>query len=87
MSVLESKQNYSGIAASSTGARPDLTPNTIARSQRPPTVDIALPDIHNPMCINAQAYTRTVWLPVTIKNGGEMEIRWRDSWDLSVFGN
>jgi len=31
--------------------------------------------------------TRTVWLPVTIKNKGEMEIRWRDSWDLSVFGN
>jgi hypothetical protein len=36
---------------------------------------------------NAQPNTRTVWLPVTIKNKGEMEIRWRDSWDLSVFGN
>jgi hypothetical protein len=36
---------------------------------------------------DAQPYTRTVWLPVTIKNKGEMEIRWRDSWDLSVFGN
>jgi hypothetical protein len=30
-------------------------------------------------------YTRTVWLPVTLKGIGEMEIRWRDSWDLSVF--
>jgi hypothetical protein len=27
----------------------------------------------------------TVWLPVTIKAKGEMEIRWRDNWDLSVF--
>ena len=30
--------------------------------------------------------TRTVWLPITIKGKAEMEIRWRDSWDLSVFG-
>ena len=29
--------------------------------------------------------TRTVWLPVTLKANGEMEIRWRDSWDLSLF--
>ena len=36
---------------------------------------------------NSHPDTRTVWLPVTIKNKGEMEIRWRDSWDLSVFGN
>jgi hypothetical protein len=36
---------------------------------------------------NALPYSRTVWLPVTIKSGGEMEIRWRDSWDLSLFGN
>ena len=36
---------------------------------------------------NSHPNTRTVWLPVTIKNKGEMEIRWRDSWDLSVFGN
>ncbi|MGO8748228.1 MAG: family 43 glycosylhydrolase [Thermoguttaceae bacterium] len=36
---------------------------------------------------NALSYSRTVWLPVTIKNKGEMEIRWRDSWDLSLFGN
>ena len=35
---------------------------------------------------NADANTRTVWLPVTIKHPGEMEIRWRDAWDLSVFG-
>jgi hypothetical protein len=28
---------------------------------------------------------RTVWLPVTLKGKGEMEIRWRDAWDLSVF--
>jgi hypothetical protein len=36
---------------------------------------------------NALPTTRTVWLPVTIKNKGDLEIRWRDSWDLSVFGN
>jgi beta-xylosidase len=36
---------------------------------------------------NAHPYTRTVWLPVVLKDKGEMEIRWRDSWDLSVFGN
>jgi hypothetical protein len=29
--------------------------------------------------------TRTVWLPVTLKANGEMEIRWRDWWDMSVF--
>ena len=34
---------------------------------------------------NAPPYARTVWLPVTLKGKGEMEIRWRDSWDLSVF--
>jgi hypothetical protein len=34
---------------------------------------------------NAFPYTRTVWLPITLKGKGEMEIRWRDSWDLSVF--
>lgn len=28
-------------------------------------------------------WNRTVWLPVTIKAPGEMEIRWRDSWALS----
>ncbi|MFZ4397624.1 MAG: family 43 glycosylhydrolase [Kiritimatiellia bacterium] len=27
----------------------------------------------------------SVWLPVTLKGKGEMEIRWRDNWDLSVF--
>jgi len=26
---------------------------------------------------------RTVWLPINFKNKGEMEIRWRDWWDLS----
>jgi hypothetical protein len=36
---------------------------------------------------NALPYTRSVWLPVTIKDRGKMEIRWRDSWDLSAFGN
>jgi hypothetical protein len=36
---------------------------------------------------NSPSYARTVWLPVTIKASGELEIRWRDSWDLSVFGN
>jgi hypothetical protein len=35
---------------------------------------------------NVEPNTRTVWLPVTIKRPGEMEIRWRDAWDLSVFG-
>jgi beta-xylosidase len=35
---------------------------------------------------NVDPNTRTVWLPVTIKSPGEMELRWRDSWDLSVFG-
>jgi hypothetical protein len=30
---------------------------------------------------------RTVWLPVTLRNKGEMEIRWRDSWNLAVFGD
>ncbi|HUT59411.1 MAG TPA: family 43 glycosylhydrolase [Phycisphaerae bacterium] len=34
---------------------------------------------------NGPPYTRTVWLPVTLKGKGEMEIRWRDNWDLSVF--
>ena len=34
---------------------------------------------------NAPPYARTVWLPVTLKGQGEMEIRWRDSWDVSVF--
>ena len=34
---------------------------------------------------NAQSTSRTVWLPVTIKDKGEMEIRWRDGWDLSLF--
>jgi len=33
----------------------------------------------------AAPYTRTVWLPITLKGKGEMEIRWYDSWDLSVF--
>ncbi len=28
---------------------------------------------------------RTVWLPVTIKSPGQLEIRWRDAWDPSVF--
>jgi len=28
---------------------------------------------------------RTVWLPVTIKAPGEMELRWRDSWALGDF--
>jgi hypothetical protein len=36
---------------------------------------------------NALPTSRTVWLPVTIKGKGEMELRWRDSWDLSAFGN
>ncbi len=36
---------------------------------------------------NAQSTTRTVWLPVTINSRGQLEIRWRNSWDLSVFGN
>jgi hypothetical protein len=35
---------------------------------------------------NVDPNTRTVWLPVTIKRPGELELRWRDSWDLSVFG-
>lgn len=30
-------------------------------------------------------WNRTVWLPVTIKASGEMEIRWRDSWTLGDF--
>jgi hypothetical protein len=34
---------------------------------------------------NAPPYARTVWLPVTVKANGEMEVRWRDNWDLSVF--
>ncbi|MGB2797645.1 MAG: family 43 glycosylhydrolase, partial [Phycisphaerae bacterium] len=34
---------------------------------------------------NTPPHARTVWLPVTLKEKGEMEIRWRDSWDLSVF--
>jgi hypothetical protein len=29
-------------------------------------------------------HTRTVWLPATITDGGELEIRWRDFWDLSM---
>lgn len=33
------------------------------------------------------SYARTVWLPVTIKDKGEMELRWRDHWDLSAFGD
>ncbi len=36
---------------------------------------------------NLDPNTRTVWLPLRIKSPGEMEIRWRDAWDLSVFGN
>jgi hypothetical protein len=31
-------------------------------------------------------WLRTVILPITIKNKGEMEINWRDYWDLSFFG-
>jgi hypothetical protein len=34
---------------------------------------------------NAPPHARTVWLPVTIQGRGELEIRWRDSWDLSLF--
>ncbi|HUT10476.1 MAG TPA: family 43 glycosylhydrolase [Thermoguttaceae bacterium] len=34
---------------------------------------------------NTMPHTRTVWLPVTLKGNGEMEVRWRDNWDLSVF--
>lgn len=30
---------------------------------------------------NAPPYARTVWLPVTIKAKGQLEIRWRDSWE------
>jgi hypothetical protein len=33
------------------------------------------------------AWNRTVWLPVTFKGDGEMEVRWRDSWDMSVIGH
>ena len=35
---------------------------------------------------NMPPYARTVWLPVVLTGKGAMEIRWRDSWDLSVFG-
>ena len=31
---------------------------------------------------NANPYTRTVWLPITLKGKGEMELHWRDSWEL-----
>ncbi|HYG77065.1 MAG TPA: beta-glucanase, partial [Planctomycetota bacterium] len=34
---------------------------------------------------NMAPHARTVWLPVTLKGNGEMEIRWVDSWDFSVF--
>ncbi len=34
---------------------------------------------------NANPYTRTVWLPLTIVRPGELEVRWRDAWDVSVF--
>ena len=34
---------------------------------------------------NAPPYARTVWLPVTLKGQGEIEIRWRDAWDVSLF--
>jgi hypothetical protein len=27
-----------------------------------------------------------IWLPITIKTNGDIEIPWRDSWDLSIFG-
>ena len=29
--------------------------------------------------------TGWVWLPVTLKGGGEIEVRWRGRWDLSAF--
>lgn len=35
---------------------------------------------------NMPPYARTVWLPMVLTGKGAMEIRWRDSWDLSVFG-
>jgi Glycosyl hydrolases family 43/F5/8 type C domain len=35
---------------------------------------------------DTHSYSRTVWLPVTLKGNGEMELRWRDCWDLSIFG-
>ncbi|HYG74315.1 MAG TPA: family 43 glycosylhydrolase [Planctomycetota bacterium] len=34
---------------------------------------------------NMAPHARTVWLPVTLKENSEMEIRWLDSWDFSVF--
>jgi hypothetical protein len=34
---------------------------------------------------NAEPNTRTVWLPLTIVKPGQIEIRWRDAWDLSAF--
>ena len=36
---------------------------------------------------DAPPTARTVWLPVTVKSRGKLEIRWRDSWDWSAFGN
>jgi hypothetical protein len=36
---------------------------------------------------DAHPYTRTVWLPVVLRDQGTMEVRWRDSWDLSVFAH
>lgn len=34
---------------------------------------------------NAIATTRTVWLPLVVTKPGELELRWRDAWDFSVF--
>lgn len=34
---------------------------------------------------NAAPNTCTVWLPLTITKPGEIELRWRDAWDFSVF--
>jgi beta-galactosidase len=35
---------------------------------------------------NDLANSMYIWLPITIKTNGDIEIPWRDSWDLSIFG-
>ncbi len=44
---------------------------------------IFIADIWNQNDLASSLY---IWLPITIKSNGDIEIPWRDSWDLSIFG-
>ncbi len=47
-----------------------------------PDAFIFLSDRWNTDCMGD---SRILWLPIRFKPGGEIELRWRDRWDLSVF--